>query len=119
MVCSRALFLAICGVHITSALPVGFAAYQSIQQAFRSFSHKTPKGNPPEGGHSLISSTVSLVPEQVYESWIASERGIAFESILDNIGGYGEGLNDVMRGAVIASPSKKDPDYYYQVCPLI
>lgn len=58
--------------------------------------------------------TVSLISEQDYEQWIRSETDIAFESIIQNIGKYGKGLDDVMPGSVIASPSKFKPNYYYQ-----
>lgn len=47
---------------------------------------------------------------------VKNESEYAFESIIKNIGHYGPGLDDVMPGAVIASPSKTSPNYYYQVC---
>lgn len=62
------------------------------------------------------SSIVSLLPEHEYEDWLSKQTTMAFESIINNIGGYGQGIDDVMRGGVIASPSKDKPDYYYQVC---
>jgi glucoamylase len=63
---------------------------------------------------SLGSSTVTIIPPEQYERWIEHQTHIAFERIINNIGGYGQDLKDVMRGAVIASPSKSHPDYYYQ-----
>lgn len=60
------------------------------------------------------SSTVTIIPPEQYERWIELETHLAFENIIKNIGSYGPGLDDVMRGAVIASPSKSHPDYYYQ-----
>lgn len=50
-----------------------------------------------------------------FESWINRQKEISFASILNNIGGISNDLPDfVSNGAVIASPSKKDPDYFYQ-----
>lgn len=60
-------------------------------------------------------SIVSLIPRFAYERWIESEAHYAFEGIIRNTGGYGPGLEDVLPGAVIASPSKHRPNYYYQV----
>lgn len=56
----------------------------------------------------------SLVSREEYESWINTQSSFAFESIIQNIGGYGPNLEDALPGLVIASPSKYRPDYYYQ-----
>lgn len=49
-----------------------------------------------------------------FESWITSQNDIAFNGILANVGGIGSNLDDVADGAVIASPSRSNPDYFYQ-----
>lgn len=56
------------------------------------------------------------VPYNVLEEWIEWERNLAFDRIIRNIGGYGDDLDDdnVAKGAVVASRSKVDPDYFYQ-----
>jgi glucoamylase len=56
----------------------------------------------------------SLVSPEQYESWLRSQSDLAFESMIVNIGGYGEGLEHVLPGTAIASPSRQDPNYYYQ-----
>jgi glucoamylase len=50
-----------------------------------------------------------------FESWIDRQKDISFASILENIGGISNSLpKSVVNGAVIASPSNNDPDYFYQ-----
>ncbi|KAL8775683.1 MAG: hypothetical protein Q9209_000179 [Squamulea sp. 1 TL-2023] len=44
------------------------------------------------------------------DSFIATERSIALQGVLDNIGEKAIGAD---RGNIIASPSKNDPDYFY------
>lgn len=106
---SNAAVLLLTSLTASSALPVGVATfYNSIQQVLDSFSEKLH----------LASSTPalsSLIPEQEYESWIDKESDVAFEGIIQNIGAYGS-VEGVMPGAVVASPSKQSPDYFYQVC---
>ncbi|ODQ81659.1 glycoside hydrolase family 15 protein [Babjeviella inositovora NRRL Y-12698] len=46
--------------------------------------------------------------------WLEQQRNISFHGILDNIGGLGIKGPDVSVGAVVASPSKNNPDYFYQ-----
>lgn len=61
--------------------------------------------------------SISLISEKDYEYWINHETHVAFESIIQNIGGpYGgpDVADIVMPGAVIASPSKHSPNYFYQ-----
>lgn len=89
--------------------------YDSIQHVIKSVSDQLPNHKPCNEAKSHISSIISLIPAHQYESWISAETEVAFESIIKNIGGYRVGIDDVMRGAVIASPSKNHPDYYYQV----
>ncbi|CDO53219.1 hypothetical protein DV113_001931 [Geotrichum candidum] len=65
-----------------------------------------------------FTDSVSLISEDDYQHWIERETHVAFESIIQNIGGpySGPDLADsaVTPGAVVASPSKKAPDYFYQ-----
>lgn len=99
------------GLVFTTAVPIGINGwYDCIQNVFKSISDQLPSHKPKPF---LSTSIVSLIPKQEYESWISSERDIAFESIIKNIGGWGQ--DEVMTGAVIASPSKSHPDYFYQV----
>ncbi|KAL8683673.1 MAG: hypothetical protein Q9186_000446 [Xanthomendoza sp. 1 TL-2023] len=46
-------------------------------------------------------------------NFIASERSIALQGVLDNIGGIGAKAVGADPGLVIASPSKLNPDYFY------
>ncbi|KAL8693611.1 MAG: hypothetical protein Q9224_003722 [Gallowayella concinna] len=46
-------------------------------------------------------------------NFIASERSIALQGVLDNIGGIGVKAVGADPGLVIASPSKLNPDYFY------
>lgn len=46
-------------------------------------------------------------------SWINEEEALAYDQIYMNIGG-GSRAKDAAPGAVIASPSTYEPDYYYQ-----
>ncbi|KAK6461668.1 Glucoamylase GLU1 precursor [Scheffersomyces coipomensis] len=51
-----------------------------------------------------------------FESWIHRQKDISFQGILNNIGGISSTLSEseVSEGAVIASPSRIKPDYFYQ-----
>lgn len=51
-----------------------------------------------------------------YEKWLVTQGNVSFQGILNNIGGISELLQEkeVSEGAVIASPSKHKPDYFYQ-----
>jgi glucoamylase len=42
------------------------------------------------------------------DQWIAKQQKISWSRLLSNIS-----RNDTLRGVVVASPSKSDPDYYY------
>lgn len=55
-----------------------------------------------------------LTTDSELELWLAEQGKISFESILKNIGGVGIQSSDVAPGAVIASPSKIEPNYFYQ-----
>ncbi|KAH6627281.1 Six-hairpin glycosidase-like protein [Chaetomium sp. MPI-SDFR-AT-0129] len=47
------------------------------------------------------------------EKYIKTERAIALQGVLDNIGPKGKKVPGAARGLVIASPSTNDPDYFY------
>ncbi|KAK6455736.1 Glucoamylase GLU1 precursor [Scheffersomyces xylosifermentans] len=51
-----------------------------------------------------------------FETWVVEQKKVSFQGILNNIGGVSEFLNvsEVSKGAVIASPSKNKPNYFYQ-----
>lgn len=50
-----------------------------------------------------------------FDSWIIQQKDISFASILENIGGISKSLpKSVAKGAVIASPSESNPNYFYQ-----
>lgn len=51
-----------------------------------------------------------------FNEWLSQQRSICFEGIINNIGGISNTLDDkeVAGGAVIASPSKIKPNYFYQ-----
>ncbi|ODV62674.1 glycoside hydrolase family 15 protein [Ascoidea rubescens DSM 1968] len=64
-----------------------------------------------------------FIPNQISrddrESWIQEQKTVSFRNILNNIGGSLTNIsnpenNGVSVGAVIASPSKVHPDYFYQ-----
>lgn len=48
------------------------------------------------------------------DAWIDSEYTIATNRLLDNISPSGANAQGAAPGTVLASPSKSNPDYYYQ-----
>ncbi|KAJ4291330.1 hypothetical protein N0V88_006334 [Collariella sp. IMI 366227] len=50
---------------------------------------------------------------QSLERYIKTERAIALQGVLDNIGPHGAKVPGAGRGIVIASPSKVNPDYFF------
>lgn len=56
------------------------------------------------------------IEREDFDVWLNQQKDIAFNHILDNIGGISPILDtkDVPDGVVIASPSKVHPNYYYQ-----
>lgn len=118
MISSISAVLLLSCLSLSSALPLSVAEfYGSFQQVLESVSHKFS----PSSDHLSTSggaNIVSLIPEQEYESWINAETDVAFEGIIQNIGGYGS-VEGVMAGTVVASPSKQSPDYFYQVSSII
>lgn len=67
----------------------------------------------------FAASVPGIVTENVHlsalslEDWLEAEEIISYEQIYQNIG-TGARARDAALGAVIASPSTNEPDYYYQ-----
>ena len=59
-------------------------------------------------GQSLASP--SNIKQRDLDSFIASERAIALQGVLNNIGDKGSKAQGASKGIIIASPSKADPD---------
>lgn len=51
-----------------------------------------------------------------YENWLLRQGNFSFQGVLNNIGGISQSLleSEVSDGAVIASPSKFKPNYFFQ-----
>jgi glucoamylase len=49
-----------------------------------------------------------------FEQWLKEEEGRALQKLLSNIAPRGSNVQDAAAGSVIASPSKENPNYYYQ-----
>lgn len=64
--------------------------------------------------HDSFDSDGFLSTDGELEVWLEKQGKISFESILKNIGGVGIESSNVAKGAVIASPSKVKPNYFYQ-----
>lgn len=64
------------------------------------------------GGFGGSNEVYQFEEDSELELWLTRQKKVAFESILENIGGIGR--DDVAPGAVIASPSKMMPNYFYQ-----
>ncbi|KAK6201174.1 Glucoamylase GLU1 precursor [Scheffersomyces amazonensis] len=58
----------------------------------------------------------NYLPSFLFQSKDEGDEEISFQGILNNIGGISSTLSEteVSKGAVIASPSKSKPDYFYQ-----
>lgn len=54
-----------------------------------------------------------LVSSSEFVDWFEKERAIAFERMMDNVGGYGKEAQGVLDGVPVASPSRENPDYWY------
>ena len=56
--------------------------------------------------------------QDTLHAWLRREEDIALDRLLANIAPGGENVEDkrlgVVDGTVIASPSREDPDYWYQ-----
>lgn len=59
---------------------------------------------------------LDITEQSEYEKWLVTQGNTSFQGILNNIGGISEFLQgtEVSEGAVIASPSKNKPNYFYQ-----
>jgi hypothetical protein len=55
-----------------------------------------------------------LGPQLSLSAWIVQEKHVALHRLLQNIAPFGENAVDAAAGSVIASPSKHEPNYYYQ-----
>ncbi|CUM54734.1 unnamed protein product [Debaryomyces tyrocola] len=60
--------------------------------------------------------SLDIIEQSEYEKWLVTQGNTSFQGILNNIGGISEFLQEkeVSEGAVIASPSKNKPNYFYQ-----
>jgi glucoamylase len=115
-------------IPLTTALPLNLIHYyENLRQSVLNhpFSLPTslwPVSSAPKllstSSHLGFAESVLLISKDDYERWIERETHMAFESIIQNIGGCysGPDLADgaVTPGAVVASPSKQAPDYFYQ-----
>lgn len=59
---------------------------------------------------------LDITEQSEYEKWLVTQGNTSFQGILNNIGGISKFLQgtEVSEGAVIASPSKNKPNYFYQ-----
>lgn len=66
--------------------------------------------------HSWQSSydTKGTAPNDDFEEWLEKQHNRAVYRIVENIGGALGTTDDIADGAVIASPSRFHPDYFYQ-----
>jgi glucoamylase len=73
----------------------------------------TVNGAPCEASQSPATPPGMLISASEFESWLDSERDIAFARMMDNVGGYGYEAQGVIAGVPVAAPSKEEPDYWY------
>ncbi|KAI9753924.1 MAG: hypothetical protein M4579_004945 [Chaenotheca gracillima] len=66
--------------------------------------------------NSFFDSNVTSVSKQSadLEVWLRNEKQVALNGTLANVAPGGRDMDDAVPGTVIASPSKENPDYYYQ-----
>ncbi|KAM0720925.1 hypothetical protein Q7P37_003210 [Cladosporium fusiforme] len=62
--------------------------------------------------HAVQRATLQNIPTSL-DTWLDSERPIALQGILDNIGASGPQAAGAKPGIVVASPSTTNPDYFY------
>lgn len=55
-----------------------------------------------------------LGPQSSLDAWVEQEEKIALQKLLDNISPGGKNTEGAAPGTVIASPSKSEPNYYFQ-----
>ena len=94
------LFASLACISCWSGLAAGYAiGNPGLQHVF-----------PPPGKTALGLPT--LVPAGL-EEWIQLQRASSYQFLFDNIAPNGTNAPDAAPGAVVASPSKKAPNYYY------
>lgn len=59
------------------------------------------------------SSAASNIQRRDLDSFVGTERAIALQGVLNNIGPHGSQVPGTAAGIIIASPSKSDPDCKY------
>lgn len=62
----------------------------------------------------LAKEKVDFGPQLSLDAWIEKEAKISLDNLFKNIAPGGANAPDAAPGSVIASPSKKHPNYYYQ-----
>jgi glucoamylase len=55
-----------------------------------------------------------LGPQSSLDAWIEQEEKVALQKLLDNVSPGGKNTDGAAPGTVVASPSKSEPDYYFQ-----
>lgn len=103
------LFASLACIYCWSELAAGYAignpGLSGLQHVF-----------PPPGKIVLdildFPSKQTLVPAGL-EEWIQHQRASSYQYLFDNIAPNGTNAREAAPGAVIASPSKKAPNYYY------
>lgn len=61
-----------------------------------------------------VSTLAAYSASPEFESWITSWNATSYVKLTDNIGPRGAKARDVPAGTLIASPSKQNPNYFYQ-----
>jgi glucoamylase len=57
---------------------------------------------------------LQLNPQSSLDDWLEKEEEIAIDNLLANVAPGGRNVRGAAPGSVIASPSRKHPNYYYQ-----
>ena len=52
--------------------------------------------------------------QNTFGNWVEKEKELSLERLLANVAPGGINLEGVAEGSVVASPSRKKPDYFYQ-----
>lgn len=52
--------------------------------------------------------------QNTFDDWVEKEKKISLERLFANVAPGGRDLEGVVEGSVVASPSRKEPDYFYQ-----
>ena len=88
-------------------VPVVLAAYVSLY-AFASAIPPLPHIQ------AIGQRPLQLNPQSSLDDWLEKEEEIAIDNLLANVAPGGRNVRDAAPGSVIASPSRKHPNYYYQ-----